>query len=405
MVHRAGMVDSMAIVGNIRPAAPPGVWQPSAAPLVSAGAPSIVYDADTTDEFDYISRRGKDGLRTITTTSGGQTTTFTAGPGLEQKRGRGWVGTDVMPSPADVEQGLLYRALHPPLPTTSPSTSPAPPNHHPTSFSNDIESIGNDHSTASRPASSASSAAGGGGGFAYGARPMKWAASTNAPLELHDKMTGLRLNRNLPPPLVKHVPLIPPALSSSLTSPMPPRGPDDAPLPIVDEPVVLRPLRATGKPGGPPELMPFGPVTAKEKYQQAKEQADVIRETPKWAFIDQLHREYRHGMSGLEQDAAAPAADGVVAHVQGDNRMVALSTHTLETLAGQVHPDLAVMLRKIGRGYEEYLCDGGTIRNTEMRIARNKVIDNQRIVSGDKVDKAKERYCTVPRPSFAFRGL
>lgn len=200
MVHRAGMVDSMAIVGNIRPAAPPGVWQPSAAPLASAGAPSVVYDADTTDEFDYISRRGKDGLRTITTTSGGQTTTFTAGPGLEQKRGRGWVGTDVMPSPADVEQGLLYRALHPPLPTTSPSTSPAPPNHHPTSFSNDIESIGNDHSTASRPASSASSAAGGGGGFAYGARPMKWAASTNAPLELHDKMTGLRLNRNLPPP-------------------------------------------------------------------------------------------------------------------------------------------------------------------------------------------------------------
>lgn len=196
MVHRAGMVDSMAIVGNIRPAAPPGVWQPSAAPLASAGAPSVVYDADTTDEFDYISRRGKDGLRTITTTSGGQTTTFTAGPGLEQKRGRGWVGTDVMPSPADVEQGLLYRALHPPLPTTSPSTSPAPPNHHPTSFSNDIESIGNDHSTASRPASSASSAAGGGGGFAYGARPMKWAASTNAPLELHDR--GARGGRDDP---------------------------------------------------------------------------------------------------------------------------------------------------------------------------------------------------------------
>lgn len=389
----------MVIVGNARCAAPPGVWQsrtPLATPLLgNANFPSgnIAQRAQPSTKTAPFGSPASSSSRSTALQRAG-------GDGHKQTRGRGWIGTDVMPSPQDVEEEELWRSLHPPLPAGVSHAPPSSSNYpFPSPRSSDVnqetslflDSTDDGRDGDNRRASDTPSAAASTKNFAYGVQPTKWAASSSAPLELYDKMTGLRHGRNLPPPLVKHVPLVQPAPTSSLSSPMAPRGPDDAPLPMADEPVVLRPLRATGKlHAPPPRQMPYGPVTAKEKYQQVKEQAGAIRETPKWAFIDQLQHEYRGGMAELEHHAEAASLDDV-SPIHRDNRVVALSTHTLESLAGQVHPDLAGMLRKISQGYEDYLCDGGTIRNTEMRIARNKVIDNQLIVSGDKVEKAKER--------------
>jgi hypothetical protein len=37
----------------------------------------------------------------------------------------------------------------------------------------------------------------------------------------------------------------------------------------------------------------------------------------------------------------------------------------------KVHPELGGLIKVISKGYEDYLCDGGSIRNTEMRLARS----------------------------------
>jgi hypothetical protein len=285
------------IVGNMKPVPPPGVWAPADVDQNPAARIRFI-----TSDFTPAAAAVKSWQQAA---AGG------GGEGSAPKfltTTKTHIGTDIMPSPAEEEEEQAFQisallqqdlarvgsaSLPPshtyphqlPLPDTAASPPPGPLGvtmvmhdtrdatvtaaqpaaHYPTP----PRSLHPNNRTTTTT---------------QGNQPLKWEASSNAALQLHDPMTGLRLNRNMPPPVIKHVPLVPASPNKSRSTGGAPRGAADPPLPTVDEPVVLRPLRATGKVIA--DAMPYGPVTAGEKYAMVKERTALIQETPKWAFIE-----------------------------------------------------------------------------------------------------------------------
>ena len=214
----------------------------------------------------------------------------------------------------------------------------------------------------------------------------RWRAGLSSPYQTHDRLTGLRYLPDPDPHPTRAFATEPTPSPRATPTPTPtPRPPPGSPsrsqrrLPVLDNPVLLRPMQ--GDRSAPPALPldQFGPTTAAERLEQMRSEQEAINHVTDVEWLPELLFYFHSELGRLQatHDAVGP-----------DLRTIELCATVMRRLINKVEPGMGSALARILDGYTTYLKKKAG-EATEQQLARNRILKAHTVVPSSDLEDIK----------------